>query len=193
MNNIIKTTTRTKKSPAAATTTSVSAPPKLATAAKGIAVAAVPVAAPQPVAATSSAKRAAALRSPTPKRAVASKPAVTVKIVPDHDERPMVAHLAPAPSARTPESGTNEARTTTITGQTDIGFGNVLYIRGEGPGLSWDKGVPMNCVADDQWKIVLGESARPIVFKFLINDLSWSAGGDYSVKPGDCAVLKPIF
>jgi hypothetical protein len=83
--------------------------------------------------------------------------------------------------------------TTTITAQIDIGFGNTLHIRGEGPGLSWDRGVLMNCVADDQWQIVLAESARPIVFKFLVNDLTWSAGEDYSAKSGAALVLTPSF
>jgi hypothetical protein len=83
--------------------------------------------------------------------------------------------------------------TTTITAQIDIGFGNSLYIRGEGPGLSWDRGVLMNCLADDQWQIVLRESARPIVFKFLVNDLSWSAGEDYTAAPGAKVMLEPTF
>ena len=82
---------------------------------------------------------------------------------------------------------------TTITAQIDIGFGNALYIRGEGPGLSWDRGTLMDCVSDDQWQIVLAESARPIVFKFLVNDLSWSAGADFSAKPGSTLALTPTF
>ena len=82
---------------------------------------------------------------------------------------------------------------TTITAQIDIGFGNALYIRGEGPGLSWDRGTLMDCVSDDQWQIVLAESARPIVFKFLVNDLSWSAGVDYTATPGATLALAPTF
>ena len=82
---------------------------------------------------------------------------------------------------------------TTITAQIDIGFGNALYVRGEGPGLSWDRGLLMACVSDNQWQVVLAESARPIVFKFLVNDLSWSAGEDYSIKSGASVVLTPTF
>jgi hypothetical protein len=40
---------------------------------------------------------------------------------------------------------------------------------------------------------VLRESARPVVFKFLVNDLSWSAGEDYTVAPGAKVVLTPTF
>ena len=83
--------------------------------------------------------------------------------------------------------------TTMITALINIGFGNTLYLRGDGPGLSWDRGVLMDCVADDRWQIVLTESARPVVFKFLVNDLSWSAGEDYTATPGIETLLTPAF
>lgn len=82
---------------------------------------------------------------------------------------------------------------TTISANIDVGFGNALYLRGEGPGLSWDKGVRMECVADDRWSLALGESSRPFVFKFLINDEKWSAGPDYTVSPGTNVTLTPTF
>ncbi|MSU24475.1 MAG: hypothetical protein EXS32_11710 [Opitutus sp.] len=82
---------------------------------------------------------------------------------------------------------------TTIVAQIDIGFGNALYIRGEGPGLSWDRGVLLDCVSDSEWKIALPESARPVIFKFLVNDLSWCNGEDYSVVPGGTVTLTPTF
>lgn len=82
---------------------------------------------------------------------------------------------------------------TKIVAKKDVGFGNTLYIRGEGPGLSWEKGVPLDCVADDQWALTLGEISRPVVFKFLINDLTWSVGEDYIVQPGSSIELTPTF
>jgi hypothetical protein len=82
---------------------------------------------------------------------------------------------------------------TTITALVDVGFGNGLYIRGEGPGLSWDQGVRLDCLSDDKWSIALGESARPVVFKFLVNDTSWSAGEDYTVAPGTSITVTPVF
>jgi hypothetical protein len=82
---------------------------------------------------------------------------------------------------------------TTITAEIDIGFGNSLYLRGEGAGLSWDKGLLMTCVSDNQWQLSLGESARPIIFKFLVNDLSWSVGEDYTVAAGGSVTFVPTF
>ncbi len=85
------------------------------------------------------------------------------------------------------------ALVTKIAAKIDIGFGNTLYIRGEGPGLSWEKGIPLDCVADDLWSITLAETARPVVFKFLVNDLTWSVGDDYLAQPGSVTELIPAF
>lgn len=82
---------------------------------------------------------------------------------------------------------------TTISAHIDVGFGNALFVRGEGSGLSWDKGLRMDCVADDRWLLTLGESARPFVFKFLINDEVWCTGEDYTVAPGSSITLEPTF
>jgi hypothetical protein len=82
---------------------------------------------------------------------------------------------------------------TTVTALIDVGFGNTLYLRGDGPGLSWDKGVPLQSVADDKWSIVLPESGRPVIFKFLLNDVTWCTGEDFTVAPGTSITLTPLF
>ncbi len=82
---------------------------------------------------------------------------------------------------------------TTINAQIDVGFGNTLYIRGEGSGLSWDKGMVMDCVADDRWVITLSDAVTPVTFKFLLNDLTWCVGNDYVVMPGEAVTLVPSF
>jgi len=82
---------------------------------------------------------------------------------------------------------------TTISANIDVGFGNSLYLRGEGPGLSWDKGVRMECVADDRWSLALGDAERPFVFKFLVNDEKWSSGPDFTISAGTSVTLTPTF
>jgi len=82
---------------------------------------------------------------------------------------------------------------TTIVAQVDVGFGNSLFIRGEGPGLSWEKGLTLECVADDKWSIELDESTKPIVFKFLLNDLTWCKGEDHVAQPGSTVTVSPVF
>jgi hypothetical protein len=82
---------------------------------------------------------------------------------------------------------------TTITAKIDVGFGNAIYVRGDGPGLSWDKGLVMDCAADDEWTITISDAVKPVVFKLLMNDLTWCAGNDYLVEPGAKIAIKPAF
>jgi hypothetical protein len=81
---------------------------------------------------------------------------------------------------------------TTITAHADIGFGNTLYLRGDGPGLNWDKGVPLDCLADDKWSLTIDHTA-PFVFKVLLNDLIWCTGDDYAAAPGATIEITPEF
>jgi hypothetical protein len=39
----------------------------------------------------------------------------------------------------------------------------------------------------------LGESVRPVIYKFLVNDLTWSAGEDYVVPAGTSVTVVPAF
>jgi len=81
----------------------------------------------------------------------------------------------------------------TIVAKVDVGFGNTLYIRGEGPGLSWEKGVLLENVSSDTWKTVLTGIEKPLAFKLLLNDQSWSSGADYVASPGDTVTVTPSF
>ena len=106
---------------------------------------------------------------------------------------PASAAKTASPKTAAPKATAPKAIVTTISARIDVGFGNSLFVRGEGPGLSWDQGVAMECTGDDQWTLVLGESARPLAFKFLIHDPVWSVGEDYSAKPGSSLLLVPTF
>lgn len=131
------------------------------------------------------------MKKSTVKAAKATSPApakkAPAKIVKKAAAAPVKRTAAPAVKASAKTSPT------VITALIDIGFGNTLYLRGEGPGLSWDVGVPMDCVADDQWSLSLPASGKPVTYKFLINDLSWSAGPDFVAAPGSKSALTPSF
>ena len=109
-----------------------------------------------------------------------------------------VAMMAPTPTS-TPASNApikavaSKSVQTTISARVDVGFGNALFLRGEGPGLSWEKGLAMECVQDDLWRIALSESVRSFTFKFLINDTTWSAGPDFTAACGTSVTLTPEF
>lgn len=107
-------------------------------------------------------------------------------------EKP-VAKKAAAPKPAAEKPAAKKASATEILANIDVGFGNTLYIRGEGPGLSWEGGQPMECLKDDIWGFKIAAAAKPIVFKFLINDETWCAGDDYVVEPGQKLTLVPSF
>lgn len=128
--------------------------------------------------------------APTPaKKAASAAPKATKPA-----KAPAAKKTAPTPAAAPAIKAVPSTKVATkIVAKIDVGFGNTLYIRGEGPGLDWEKGVPLDCVADDQWSLTLSATARPVVFKFLINDLTWSVGDDYLAQPGSTTELTPTF
>ncbi|MFA6135572.1 MAG: hypothetical protein WC869_16300 [Phycisphaerae bacterium] len=88
---------------------------------------------------------------------------------------------------------TTEPPATFITAKIDIGFGNHLYLRGTGPGLSWDHGLAMDCVGAGLWTSTVRNATSPVIFKVLVNDLSWSEGNDFIVEPGQSVTVIPTF
>ncbi len=65
-----------------------------------------------------------------------------------------------------------------------IGISNKLFIRGEGPGLSWDKGVPMDLIGIGKWEWKTFEASQPVACKVLINDDQWTNDEDIILHPG---------
>lgn len=64
-----------------------------------------------------------------------------------------------------------------------IGISNKLYIRGDGPGLSWDSGVPMELVGIGKWEWKTYEAISAINCKVLINDEQWTDSEDIEIQP----------
>lgn len=66
-----------------------------------------------------------------------------------------------------------------------IGIGNRLFIRGQGPGLSWDKGVPLQFVSIGKWRWETNDATQPVRFKLLKNDEQECAAlGAQALDPG---------
>ncbi|HVU35781.1 MAG TPA: hypothetical protein VHE61_20235 [Opitutaceae bacterium] len=109
---------------------------------------------------------------------------------------PLVAPAAPVPVAPQVAPAVKAGSVpvqTKIIARIDVGFGNALYVRGDGPSLTWNQGVPMTCVASDQWELVLGESSGAISFKVLLNDTTWCTGADSTVASGATVTVTPEF
>lgn len=87
---------------------------------------------------------------------------------------------------------TSSGVVTVIDVKHDVGFGNALFLRGQGGGLNWEHGVPLVCVDGKTWRWS-GKVKDPLTFKLLINDKIWSAGNDITIKPGQKISLKPKF
>jgi hypothetical protein len=99
--------------------------------------------------------------------------------------KPSVSKAAPA---NLPESG----EITTIDVKLDVGYGNTLYLRGEGSGLTWDRGVPLSCVDGKTWRWSQPVKSA-ITCKVLLNDQVWSSGQDLKVAPGQKIEVAPAF
>ncbi len=80
----------------------------------------------------------------------------------------------------------------TIEAKIDVGFGNRLFLRGQGEGLSWDRGTPLECVDSKTWRLIV-PSKDKLQFKLLINDSVWAKGEDVVVPPGKRVELAPAF
>ena len=74
-----------------------------------------------------------------------------------------------------------------------IGIGNKLFIRGDGPGLSWDKGVPMQFVSIGKWGWSTQDAAGPDRVKLLKNDETAALTGELTLEPGRHTEITALF
>lgn len=80
----------------------------------------------------------------------------------------------------------------TIEAKIDVGFGNNLFLRGEGEGLSWDRGIPLENVDSRTWRLLV-PAKKQVQFKLLINDAVWAQGEDCVAAPGKKIEVTPTF
>ena len=88
---------------------------------------------------------------------------------------------------------TSTPKTTIVEAKIDVGFGNNLFLRGQGAaGLSWDRGIRLNCVDGKTWQWS-GRADDKLKFKLLLNDTVWAKGEDLVAAPGQKVEVKPAF
>ena len=147
-------------------------------------------------------KKAVAKKAAAPAKKAAAKKSVAPSSVPAPVKKAAVKKtatkktatkkVAAAPKAvATPPSPVSTP--TAVVATIDVGFGNTLYIRGDGPGLSWDRGVMMECQADDRWEWSTYEAKASFLYKVLINDEIWASGEDLTALPGKINGISPSF
>lgn len=84
------------------------------------------------------------------------------------------------------------SRSAVIEAKIDVGFGNTLYLRGEGKGLNWNHGIPLTNVDGSTWQWS-GEADEKLKVKLLLNDAVWAKGEDLVVAPGEKVQIAPAF
>ncbi|MDR1458425.1 MAG: hypothetical protein LBI37_02765 [Puniceicoccales bacterium] len=83
---------------------------------------------------------------------------------------------------------------TKIFANIDVGWGNILYIRGEGDDLSWEKGIPMKNNGNNIW--TWSSSTKKCInfqYKLLINDTIWCIGENFTANAGNDNHIAPAF
>ncbi len=79
-----------------------------------------------------------------------------------------------------------------IEAKIDVGFGNNLFVRGQGAGLSWERGVQLENVDQKTWRLAVPATDK-LQFKLLINDSIWAQGEDVVAAPGKKVQVTPAF
>jgi hypothetical protein len=152
--------------------------------------------APAPVPVDSSPEEPAAV-APIPAEPAAPRPAVRKRpsrkaVEPPEPALPLALEAAPVETdfsqiasedAAEPAVSADGATRLLVTAY--IGIGNRLFIRGDGPGLNWTKGVPLQFVSIGKWSWETAEAAAPVSFKLYKNDeLECAAVGLRRLDPG---------
>lgn len=121
-----------------------------------------------------------AAQSPAPTKTVVAAATVAT---------PAPVKVAPAPAKTSIVTG---AAPITIEAKIDVGFGNKLFARGQGAGLSWDHGIPLECVDSQTWRLIVPAKDK-LQFKLLLNDSIWAQGEDVVAAPGKKVEVTPAF
>ena len=85
------------------------------------------------------------------------------------------------------------SQSATVVAKIIIGIGNKVHVRGEGPGLSWDEGIPMSFLEIGKWSWSPANKSVPIVVQLYKNDEEPDANGKIELEPGENVEISPDF
>ncbi len=106
-----------------------------------------------------------------------------------HDQPDLLDDI-PEGSAKAKRAGRKE---TSLVAQVLIGIGNKPYVRGTGPGLSEDEGVPMEFLEIGKWQWVAPDASEPVTITIYKNDQVPAEGDPITLEPGQKRVVTPRF
>ncbi len=96
------------------------------------------------------------------------------------------------PASHSAPAKTNDG-TTRLLVTAYIGIGNKVFIRGEGPGLSWEKGVPMEFISIGKWSWKTPDATAPVKIQLYKNDDIAAQGEAILLPPGHHVEATPVF
>ncbi|HTB80938.1 MAG TPA: hypothetical protein VK717_08630 [Opitutaceae bacterium] len=100
----------------------------------------------------------------------------------------------PSPDEAAPVSALSADGATRLLVTAYIGIGNKLFLRGAGPGLNWDQGVPLQFVSIGKWRWETTDATAPIQAKLYKNDgVECAALGTLTIEPGQQAEVTAVF
>jgi len=82
---------------------------------------------------------------------------------------------------------------TSVIANVMIGIGNKPFVRGEGPGLSWDEGVAMNFIEIGKWAWSPPRKNASLTIQIYRNDEDPDKRGKFEIKSGEKFELTPEF
>jgi chemotaxis protein histidine kinase CheA len=144
-------------------------------------------------------KRPRAARKPRPEDTLAAMSAEPTMIEPENSSSDSAAIVGDEPVSTTEEPAAKSESSASSDGATRllvtayIGIGNKLFIRGEGPGLSWDKGTPMQFVSIGKWGWASHEATAPVRCKLYKNDDTAALSGEVTLEPGKHVEVTALF
>jgi hypothetical protein len=119
-------------------------------------------------------------KKPRPEEALAAISAEPAAAVATEESAP----AGEAGPGAAPEVSASSDGATRLLATAYIGIGNKLYIRGDGPGLTWDRGVPMQFVSIGKWGWSTTDAAGPVRVKLYKNDEVAAPLGEIVLEPG---------
>ncbi len=93
----------------------------------------------------------------------------------------------------TEKNARETGKITRITIKYDTGFGNTLFLRGKGANLSWEKGIPLRNVKNDEWIWETDATFPNGEYKVLINDSIYETGQNHALYCGTITQHTPRF
>ena len=145
-----------------------------------------PIAEPKP-------RKPRAPRKPRPEETLAAMSEPVADSAGESSQSDTPDETATAEAAPRPEASVSSDGATRLLATAYIGIGNKLYLRGDGPGLSWDKGVPMQFVSIGKWGWATDDATAPIACKLYKNDETPALSGEVFLEPGKHVEVTALF